>query len=369
MSTVLYSHLARPHIAAPRANFVRVVINGESWGTYVSVEQFNADFVKEHFGSAKGARWKVKGSPNGASGLDDIGDDLEAYKRRYQIKSKDRDEDWKDLANLCRVLSTTPIDELEEALKPILDIDGALWFLALDVALVNSDGYWVRASDYSIYKDPKGVFHIVPHDMNEAFASGGGRGGPRGPGGPPGGPAGPGGAGPAGPRGERPGSAANADGARDERPRAEQPADGEPRGPRGGGPGGGMMRRAGVDLDPLVGMDDERKPLRSRLLAVPSLRAKYLEHVRELARDGMDWEKIGPVVAKNRALLMEHVKADTRKASSLAAFETATSDAAPEEGRPPTGLRGFFERRRAYLLEHAEIKKLDASAAALEQGR
>ena len=37
------------------------------------------------------------------------------------------------------------------------------------MALVNSDGYWTRASDYSIYQDEKGRFHVIPHDMNEGL--------------------------------------------------------------------------------------------------------------------------------------------------------------------------------------------------------
>ena len=32
LSTVLYSHIASQHIPTPKANFVKVVINGESWG-------------------------------------------------------------------------------------------------------------------------------------------------------------------------------------------------------------------------------------------------------------------------------------------------------------------------------------------------
>ena len=52
----------------------------------------------------------------------------------------------------------------------MLDIDGTLRFLALDVVLVNNDGYWVAArADYSLYQDPSGRFHLIPSDMNEAF--------------------------------------------------------------------------------------------------------------------------------------------------------------------------------------------------------
>ena len=61
----------------------------------------------------------------------------------------------------------------------MLDIDNVLKFLAIDVTFVNTDGYWTRASDYNIYMDPKGVFHLIPHDANETFGPGGrGRGGP-----------------------------------------------------------------------------------------------------------------------------------------------------------------------------------------------
>ena len=44
----------------------------------------------------------------------------------------------------------------------MLDIDGVLKFLAVEVALVNTDGTGQRASDYSIYQDSKGIFHVIP---------------------------------------------------------------------------------------------------------------------------------------------------------------------------------------------------------------
>ena len=59
MRTVLSMHIARQYIAAPKANFVRVVINGENWGVYANAQQFNKEFVADNFGTTKGARWKI----------------------------------------------------------------------------------------------------------------------------------------------------------------------------------------------------------------------------------------------------------------------------------------------------------------------
>lgn len=297
MSSFLYSHIAGQKIATPKVNFVRVVINGRSWGIYANAQQFNKDFLKENYDSKKGNRWKVNGKPGADAGLRYMGEELEAYKAKYEIKSKDNEEAWTDLITLCKTIDETPAEQIKEKLDPILDIDGALWFLAVDVALVNSDGYWTRASDYSIYQNKKGVFHVLPHDMNESFAGShgggpgggpGGRGGPGGPGrgGPPGGfdpfdfffGPGPGGQGPGGERpeggrggpgqrpegdsggpGQRPEGQADGPGQRPENGRGgsegqqnqEQGFGGRDRGRGGfggrgrGGPGGGFGGRGG----------------------------------------------------------------------------------------------------------------------------
>lgn len=308
LRAVLYSKIARAYIPAPNANFMRVSINNESWGIYVSAEQYNKDFVKAWFGTTGGARWKVPGSPNGRGGLEYLGDDAAPYKRIFDLKTKDDPKAWAALVALCKTLNQTPADQLEAALAPMLDIDGALKFLAIDNTLANGDGYWTRASDYALYLDEKGTFHVIPHDMNEAFASGGGPGG-RGGFGRPGGPGRPGGFAPP--------------------PGAE----------RQGGPGGPppMMMGGGSELDPLVGLEDATKPLRSKLLAVPSLRTKYLGYVRDIATTWLDWNTLGPIATKAQALIVDDIAKDTRK---LDTFEPA--DAA---------LKTFVEKRRAFLLK------------------
>lgn len=183
LRTVLALQMAREYMPAPRANFVRLVINGESWGVYSNVEQFNKDFLRDNFGVKKGVRWKVPVAFGGSGGLTDLGNDVALYRRSYELKSDNAPKAWASLMNLCRVLNQTPINELEAKLPAVLDVDGALKFLAWDNVLASSDGFWTRASDYSMYEDPQGRFHIIPYDVNETFSGGGGPGGPGGPGG------------------------------------------------------------------------------------------------------------------------------------------------------------------------------------------
>lgn len=121
------------------------------------------------------------------------------------------------------------------------------------------------------------------------------------------------------------------------------------------------MMHGGVDLDPLIGLDDTRKPLRAKLLAVPSLRAKYLGYVKQIAEKSLDWKTIGPLVAQQRALVMKDVEADTRK---LTRYEDFVSQTAPETSADRlSGLKHFFEARRKYLLENKDVAAATPLAA------
>ncbi|MFM8358526.1 MAG: CotH kinase family protein, partial [Verrucomicrobiota bacterium] len=159
LRTVLFLDISREYLPAPKANFVQVAINGEGWGVYVSQQPFNKDYLRDAFGTTAGARWKVPGSPRGRGSLAYLGDDPQAYQGIYTLKSKADPAAWADLVKLCQVLNQTPADRLEKELPAILDVDGALKFLALENTLINNDGYWVRTSDYCLYQDEKKRFH------------------------------------------------------------------------------------------------------------------------------------------------------------------------------------------------------------------
>jgi len=284
LRSVLSQEIARDFLPALKSNLVRVVINAENWGIYVNNQQFNKDFLREWFPSTRGARWKVPGMPRGRGGLEYFGDDPAQYKRVFEIKTEDDPKAWADLIHLTKVLNETPANKLEEALAPILDVDGALRFLAVDVALINGDGYWTRASDYTLYEDQQGRFHVVPGDMNETFSERG----------------------------------------------------------RGFGFGGAP---ASATLDPLVGLTDTSKPLRSKLLAVPALRAKYLGYVHQIAEKWLDWKKIGPIAERYQAIIAAEVRDDLRKLDTFEEF--------PIDQAGTGDLRSFLERRRAYLLSYS----------------
>ena len=171
LRSVLYLDVAREYIPAVKANFVRVVINGASWGLYVNQQTFSKEFVQEAFKTTGGTRWK---SPNNSvgGGFSYLGDDIGLYKRWYEIKGADRPEEWRALVQATKILSETPVDRLEAALTPVMDLDEVLKFLALDITLVNNDGYWRDGSDFNVYRNRDGRFILTPHDANEGFRTG-----------------------------------------------------------------------------------------------------------------------------------------------------------------------------------------------------
>ena len=270
----------------------------------------------------------MSGNPIADAGLRYIGDRVASYQKKYELKSKENDKAWADLINLCKVIKETPADELESALSPILDIEGVLWFLACDVAFINSDGYWTRASDYNIYQNTDGKFHITPHDMNESFREPhklGRSGGP-------------------------PGS--------EILKRIFGPRPGA-----GGDEARGSASKKPYSLDPLVGLTQTRFPLRSKLLKNPKFKTLYLQYLREIAREPLDWKQLGPKIESWKSLIADEVKADTRKLMSNEAFEDATD---LDDTVRPDSLREFVELRSKFLLSHAEIKQLPEDLVRLE---
>ncbi len=124
----------------------------------------------------------------------------------------------------------------------------------------------------------------------------------------------------------------------------------------------------GVELDPLVGLDDETKPLRSKVLQVPALRTQYLQNIRKIAEESLSWDSLGPIVASYRELIDAEVKSDTKKLSTYEDFVHSTSTKPSESdnlesgpkaprGGPALSIKEFADQRRAYLLKYVDESK------------
>ena len=304
----LFNRIARDYLPAARVNFVRLVINGESWGIYVSQQQFDKKFIKQWFDTKKGVRWEVVGDQRRRS-FSYLGDRIEPYQSQFEVKSNKAENPWEPLLELCEALNETPPDCLEEALRDRLDIDRALWFLALDNVLLNADGYYFsRTSDFNLYHDVGGRFHLYPRDGNETFQ--------------------------------------------------ERRNDWGFRVARSSSP---------VEHPPLAGADDRSMPLFHRLLAPETLRMRYLAHVRTITEEWLDWDRIEPIVDSAEKLISADVEKNPHKLQSFAAFQAGLRGGyqeGPREGRQREGggrrrlgLREFVQTRRQYLLSHEDLAK------------
>jgi hypothetical protein len=300
MREVIYSHVARDYIPAFKGNFIKVVINGESWGLYSNIQQYNKDFLKDNFGTRGGVRWKIGAGGGGRGNLGYSGDRMEDY-GGYQLRTEGADDAWKQVADFTKLLNDTPVEELADKLSGHLDIDSALWSLALE-CVFQDEGYFTRGSDYNLYLDPEGRFHVLQHDGNEVMNIPGGPGMPSG-----------------------------------------------LRGPK---------------LEPFYNADNPDRPLMYRLFQVPHLKARYRHHLKTITEEWITWDKIGPLVDGYAALIHDEVKKDVRKHSSFEAFEKGLIETSTDGRRSKLGLKPFTEGRREFLLTHPEVDlptpKIDA---------
>ena len=291
MREVIYSHVARNYIPAFKGNFIKVVINGESWGIYSNIQQYNKDFLEDNFNTRGGVRWKIGAGGGGRGNLRYPGDKKEDY-AGFQLRTDGADEAWKELQQFTKLLEETSVDQLEQKLSGRFNLDGALWSLALE-CVFQDEGYFTRGSDYNLYLDPDGRFQLLQHDGNEVMNIPGGPGMPSG-----------------------------------------------LRGPK---------------LEPFYNADNEDRPLMHKLFQAPQIKARYRHHLKTITEEWIDWDKIGPLVTGYSKLISDEIEKDVRKHSSFEDFKKGQVETSSDGRRTKLGLKPFTIGRREFLLNHPQI--------------
>ena len=277
----------------------------------------HARLLQEHEGRAlEGARAARRPRRHGV-----LGDDAAAYKRIYEIKTKDDPKSWADLIRLFKVLNETPADKLEAALdadprhRRRVEVPRARRRARQQRRLLDAR----QRLQHLPGREGTVPRHPARHER--------------------------------GPRRRR-------------RPRLRSAARirswwtaamarcAAPGGP--GGPGrarwtggaaavAGCSAAASADLDPLVGLNDATKPLRSKLLAVPALRQRYCLRARD-RREVAGLEDARPARA---AVSGAHRR--RREGGHAEAVQHRGVHHRRHWGRRQP--EGFVEKRRAFLLK------------------
>lgn len=170
--TISY-RVMRDFLPAPRTAYFRLHFNNQYWGLYILVEQPNKDFLRHWFADEEGDRYKADrpgAAAVGTSRLDWLGPNPSSYFNSYEAKTPSHPNVWTDLVNMIDKLNNAPAATYKAAVEQVLDVDRALWYLALNNLLINSDDYMGAGHNYYMYFDPAdGRMNMIPWDLNEAF--------------------------------------------------------------------------------------------------------------------------------------------------------------------------------------------------------
>jgi uncharacterized protein (TIGR03437 family) len=278
---VAYYELARAAgLRTPRSGFAALYINDVYWGLYGLGEVVNDDFLQSYFGRGEDKGNLYKGDIGATFAY--LGPDKAAYKRVWEKQTNEAADDWSDLIDFCKTLNETPLSSLEAAMAARMDVDSFLTAMALDNATGNLDGYVGMAQNFNFYRRPSdGRWVWMPWDPSLAF------------------------------------------------------------GAFPGGPTGSAAMQIRVDQTSPEGGAGQTRPLFSRLLSVPSIRARYLQIYRQLTERVILTEPVLRRMEQWRAVIRPYVQRETERLTAFEQFDramTATVGPAP-------GLRPFLTGR------------------------
>ncbi|MFO1077750.1 MAG: CotH kinase family protein [Planctomycetota bacterium] len=162
----------RQHGVAPKANWIRLWLNGTYWGVYINVQQPNKDMMKEWFRSNDGNRYRCfptsGGFSNGRCAYTVLSPNVAAsYLAAYQAKQGD----GVDLMNMCTVLNAMTTATPQSTLTAVFNVDSFYRYAAVMNVTTNTDSYLESGKDHFLYIDEvHGDGTTFPFDLNESMA-------------------------------------------------------------------------------------------------------------------------------------------------------------------------------------------------------
>ncbi len=153
-----YSVFRAAGVAAPRAGYAQVYVNGEYYGVYANIEAEDSVFLEHYFGNTGNLY-------EGAYGVDFI----DGEETSFQCDECLNPDDRSDITAVTAVLDQAPTDANLVALNTVVDLDEWLTELAVEQVTLHWDGY-TTANNYRIFHDPAdGRFKIIPWGVDQTW--------------------------------------------------------------------------------------------------------------------------------------------------------------------------------------------------------
>lgn len=295
MREVVYAHLCRNHIPAPQANFVELYINGQHWGPYANVQQVNKDMLEEWFLSNDGARFRADGASSTGGGTTGGGGGQGGG-----------GANWGDGTAAINYLGTDSLEYQKYYTLKSSDIDSSWQKLIKLCDVLNNTPVNSLEATLPDYLDIDRTLWFLAHEIiysdDDSYSFKG---------------------------------------------KQDYYVYYEPETGRFTPlefDGNSALGTKNVNWDIFMNADNANYPLLNRLLSIPTIRQRYLAHVRTILEEEMNLNEIHDLIDTYASLIDASVNADPKKLMTYQAYLSGVTE-----------LKNYFTNRKAFLLNDSEI--------------
>jgi DNA-directed RNA polymerase specialized sigma24 family protein len=159
-------------VPAPRTAFAYLTVdapgslNVRPLGLYVLVENIDATFALDRFGSKKIPIFK----PVTADLFRDLGSDWKAYAGIYDLKTKATPDQLQRVIDFARLVTSANDEEFARRLQDFLDLEEFAGFVAGHALLSSYDGFLTNGQNFYMYLLPdSNRFGFIPWDQDHGW--------------------------------------------------------------------------------------------------------------------------------------------------------------------------------------------------------
>jgi spore coat protein CotH len=169
-------------VAVPRANNVRLYVNGELWGLYLNLETVDRRMLGRNFASNDGMMYEGTYdadliSANLPADVD-YGGPGSAYRigKEFEASACSTPDEGADPTNyaparsLVDAIAALPAGDMYPAVEAIFDFDAFLSMAAADAVINHWDGFGYNRNNFRVYHDPStDRWSVIPSGVDQTF--------------------------------------------------------------------------------------------------------------------------------------------------------------------------------------------------------